>query len=88
MKVAGPTSEVVDRTDQLHSADAAVMSEDTAVLAADDTAVTDEDVDVERRVTILSSSLLDSTKHSFRMLSDHLTLDLEADEVADVGADC
>ncbi len=44
------------------------------------------------RVSTLSCSLLDSMTYSFIMLSDHLTLgfdlDLEADEVADVGADC
>ncbi len=46
----------------------------------------------ERMVSTLSCNLLDSTKHFYRMLSEDLTLDfdlyMEADEVADVEADC
>ncbi len=40
MKAAGPAAEVVDRTDQLDTAD-------TAVRATDDTAVVVDDVDVD-----------------------------------------
>ncbi len=45
MKAARPAAEVVDRTDQLDTADTAVKSEDTAVRAAEDTAVAVDDVD-------------------------------------------
>ncbi len=45
MKAAEPAAEVVDRTDQLDTADAAMKTEDAAVQAADDTAVAVDDVD-------------------------------------------
>ncbi len=44
MKAAGPAAEVVDRTDELDTADTAVKTEDTAVRAADDIAVFVDDV--------------------------------------------
>ncbi len=45
MKSAGPAAEVVDRTDQLDTANTAVKTEDTAVQAVDYTAVAVDDVD-------------------------------------------
>ncbi len=45
IKTAGPAAEVVDRTDQLDTADTAMKTEDTAVWAVDDTAVAVDDVD-------------------------------------------
>ncbi len=46
MKVAGPAAEVVDRTDQLNTADTAVKIEYTAVQTVDDTAVAVDVVEV------------------------------------------
>ncbi len=67
---------MVDRTDQLDTADTAVKSEDTAVLAADDV-----DVDDTAAAAVCE---VKNNPCSFRILSDDLTLDLDAD----VGADC
>ncbi len=47
MRAAGPASEVVDRTDELDTADTAVKSEYTAVWAADETTVAVDYVDVD-----------------------------------------
>ncbi len=47
MNAARPVTEMVDRTDQLDTADAAMKTEDTAVWAADDTALSADDVDVD-----------------------------------------
>ncbi len=46
MKAAGPAAEVVDRTDQLDTADTAVKTEDTAV-KTEYTAVAVDDVNVD-----------------------------------------
>ncbi len=45
MKAAGHAAEVVDRTDQLDTADTDVKTEDTAVQAVDNTALAVDDVD-------------------------------------------
>ncbi len=70
MKASGPAAEVVDRTNHLDTADTAdtaVKYEDTAVQAADDTAVAVDDVDVDD--TAAAGAYLQTNAHTASVFS-------------------
>ncbi len=69
MKAAWPAAKVVNRTDQLDTADTAVKSEDTAVWAVDDTAVAVDDMDVDDTATAAAAGYLQTDAHTASVFS-------------------